>query len=305
MSLEEGRAETWLARGVEAYQQQRFTEAAAHFEKAVAREPGSAPAHLALGVACLTLYRNRPAPPSPDWVGARRDMTEAELRTYREQEQALLAEQNATNWVRAEESLHRAHQLDPQNQLILEYLGALYFVWKDPFEEENHRLAEARSWLARLAALNPEHPSAHLDCGRIACQQAQRFLHHAGRFPSPPETEEDRRALYRKVRPLFAEATRHLGRALALNPKHRGALRWMAHVKAMEASVAETAAVARQKQEESAEWKRKAQRISEEALLAVGEPVWSGSSATIPFRPSPAALAEARARPFPPNPWWI
>jgi tetratricopeptide (TPR) repeat protein len=305
MSWEEGRAEIWLARGVEAYQQQHFTEAATHFEKAVALDPGSAPAHLALGVARLTLYQKRPAPPSPDWVGARRDITEAELRAYREQEQALLAEQNATNWARAEESLQRARQLDPQNQLILEYLGALYCAWKDPFEEENHRLAEARSWLARLAALNPEHPSAHWDCGRIACQQAQRLLHQDGRFPPPPEMDEDRRARRTNIGPLLAEATRHLGRALARNPKHGGALRRMAQVKAMEASLAETAEMARQKQEESAEWKRKAQRISEAALLALGEPVWSGSSATITFRPRPAALTAARAQPFPPNPWWI
>jgi tetratricopeptide (TPR) repeat protein len=305
MSSHERCAEAWLTRGSEAYQKQHFVEAAAHFEKAAALEPGSVEAHLAVGVTRLTLYKKRPSPPSPDWVRARRDVTEAELRAYREQEQAILAEQNLTNWARAEESLQRAYRLDSQNKLVLEYLGVLYFVWKDPFNEETHRLAEAKHWFVQLAAVDPGHQYADYQCGLLASMQARKLLPHDRQFPPPPETEEHRRALRRTVGPLLEEATRHLRRALTLNPKHAGVLHQLAKVKSMEAFLAETEEDARQKQEESAEWEQKAQRVSEEARQAAGEPVWSGSSATITFCPSPEALAEARARPFPPNPWWI
>jgi len=299
------RAEAWLARGREAYQKQRFAEAAEHFKHAVALAPDSLPAHLALAATHLTLYKKPPSPPTPASLRAGRDVSEAELRAYRAQQQAILAEQNSTHWPLAEESLQRAYRLDPQNQLVIEYLCALYFVWKDPLNEENHRLEEARQWFARLTEVDPNHRYAAFYGGMIASIQARKLLPHDGRFPPPPETDEDHEALRRKVRPLLEEATRHLLRALMLDPKHGGALHFMADVKSMEASLAETEDAARQKQEESAEWERKAEQVNEEARQAAGQPVRSGSSGTITFRPSPEALAEAQARPFPPNPWWI
>ena len=57
MMAEELSAEAWLALGIEAYQQLRLTEAAAHFEQAVAVDSRSVQAHLALGAARLTLYK--------------------------------------------------------------------------------------------------------------------------------------------------------------------------------------------------------------------------------------------------------
>lgn len=60
MSFDEGSAEAWLARGIEAYQGQRFAEAAEHFEKSVAIDPGSVQAHLALAATRITLYKRRP-----------------------------------------------------------------------------------------------------------------------------------------------------------------------------------------------------------------------------------------------------
>jgi tetratricopeptide (TPR) repeat protein len=132
MSSEESSAEEWLARGAKAYLERRFTEAIEDFEKAVAIDSGSVDAHLALGATYLTLYKKRPSPPSPDYVRAELDVWEKELQVYEEQEKSILAELNSTTWPLAEESLKRANQLDPRNKLVMEYLCALYFGWKDP-----------------------------------------------------------------------------------------------------------------------------------------------------------------------------
>jgi tetratricopeptide (TPR) repeat protein len=286
--------EAWLTRGMEAYQKQRFDEAVEHFEKAVARDSGSVQAHLALGVGRLTLYKRRPSPPSPDYLSAQRDVLESELRAYREQQAATLREQNSTNWPLAEKNLQRAHQLDTQNKLVIEYLCVLYFVWKDPLEEERDRLEEAKHWLERLAELDPEHKYANFYCGMILTTRARKLLPNYGRLPPLPEP--DLTSLRAKVGPLLEEAKRHLSRALSLDREHRGAWSLMDDVASMQAYLADPDQAARDLREKLEREFRAARRQAAGTL---------GPSATITFRPSPEALAEARARPFPPNPWWI
>jgi tetratricopeptide (TPR) repeat protein len=222
MSTGEGSAEAWLARGTKAYLERRFTEAIGDFEKAVAIDSGSVDAHLALGATYLTLYKKRLSPPSPDYLHAERDVWEWELKAYREQEKAILAEQNLTTWPRAEESLKRANQLDPRNKLVMEYLCALYFGWKDSSDEDKDRLEEAKHWFERLAEIYPEHKYADFYCCMIAVVQAQKLLPNYGRFPRPPETEEDRKFLRMKAGPLLDQAKRHLSRTLTLEPEHTG-----------------------------------------------------------------------------------
>jgi tetratricopeptide (TPR) repeat protein len=116
MTSKERSAEEWLSRGIEAYQKKRFDEAAGHFEKAIAMESGSAQAYLALGATRLTLYQRRPSPVS-NYLFAERDISQRELAVHREQEKAILAEQNSTNWPLAESALKRANQLEPCHQL--------------------------------------------------------------------------------------------------------------------------------------------------------------------------------------------
>jgi tetratricopeptide (TPR) repeat protein len=297
MSLDERSAEAWLARGIEAYQGERFAEAVEHFKKAVATDSGSVEAHLALGATYLTLYKRRPSPPSPDYIRAERDISETELKAYREQERAILAEQNSTNWPLAEESLKEANRLDPQNKLVMEYLCALYFAWRDPLDEEKNRAEEEKQWFDRLAEVYPEHKYANFHCGLIASTQARKLLPNYGRLPPVPEP--DLASLRTKVATLLEEAKRHLSRALILDPEHTGALHFLDEVRSMEAYLADPDQAARDLRDKLQRQFIAAQR------RAAADPGQSSLSATITFEPDPEAFAEARARPFPPDPWWI
>src|SRR5689334_1956911 len=185
MSTAELSAEAWLARGIEAYQAKRFDEACHHFENAIAIDSGSVQAHLALGAARLTLYIQRP---ERVWLNvAEPERAERGWAAYKERENAIVAEQNSRNWPLAEKSLKRANQLDPENELIIEYLCSLYFSWKDPLDEGNDRMDEAKRWLERLVEIRPEHKYANVYCGMILSAKARKLLPNYGRYPISPE----------------------------------------------------------------------------------------------------------------------
>ncbi len=214
----------------------------------------------------------------------------------------MLAEQNSTNWLLAEQSLKRANQLDPQDKLVIEYLCALYFAWKDPLEE-NDRMDEAKQWLERLAELYPEHKYANFYCGMILTFKARKLLPNYGRYPALPEP--DLASLRMKARPLLEEATRHLERALALHGEKTAAPHFLDEVTSMQTYLADPDTAARELQEKATELFRKHWQARETQTQAAEDNVKSGPSATITFHLSPEALAEDRARPFPPNPWRI
>jgi len=303
MPDDERSADVWLIRGIAAYQDRRFGEAVKHFEQAVAMDSVSVKAHFALGAACLTLYKKRPSPPSPDFDPAKRDISEGELTAYFEQEKVVLAEQNSTNWPLAEKSLRRANQLNPEDKLVIEYLCALYFFWKDPLNEENRRLDEAKQWLERLAEVDPENRYANYYCGMLLCNKAHKLLPSHGRLPELPERELA--SLHKKVGPLLEEAKRHLSRVLSLDQQHMGALHFMADVTSMETYLADPVQSARELRERWADLFRDQQDVNAETKQAAGNAIPAGSSAFITFHLSPEALAEEMARPFPPNPWRI
>ncbi len=290
-------AEAWLARGIEAYAKRSFEEAAGNFEKAVAVDPGSVQACLALGAARLTLYQNRPSPVAT-YFFAERDISEPELAVHREKEKAILAEQNSTNWPLAENSLKQANQLDPQNKLIVEYLCALYFYWKDS-SQENNRMDEAKQWLEYLLELDPRHKYANFYCGLILTDKARKLLPNYGRFPPLPEP--DLASLRMKVGPLLEEASRHLTRALALHGEQTGASHFIDEVTSMQAYLADPDKAARDLQEKFTKLFREHSQAAE--TQAAGEATPSSTSETITFTLTPEALAEDRERPFPPNPW--
>ncbi len=213
MSTGQLSAESWLARGVEAYGAKRFDEACEYFENATTTDPSSVQAHLALGAARLTLYKQRPAGFSPDLEAAGERMLQ-EWAAYEERERAILAEQNSTNWPLAENSLKRANQLDPENDLIIEYLCSLYFSWKDPRDKENDRMDEAKRWLERLLEVRPDHKHANVHCGMILIGKTRKLLPNYGHYPVRPEPNLP--ILRAKAEPLLDEASRHLARAIAL-----------------------------------------------------------------------------------------
>ncbi len=292
--------EAWIARGIEAYQAGRFQEACEHFEKAVAFNPGSAQAHLALGAARLTLYRQRPAGHSLHPASDGHTMERA-WAAFQDKEKAILSEQNSTNWPLAEQSLQRANQLDPEDPLIIEYLCSLYFAWKDPLDEANDRFDEAKHWLERLLEVRPDHKDADVQCGLILRAKAGKLVPNYGRYPAPPEP--DLASLRSQVEPLLDEASRHLERASALYGDRTAAPFLMREVSGMRAYLADPIRAAEALRREHEEMFRRHMLGSvgqNQPAEDLGSP---GSSATITFQLSPEALAEDRARPFPPNPW--
>ena len=303
MSSEEYGAEARMANGIEAYQKHNFDEAAEHFEKAVAIAPGSLDAHLALGATRLTLYQRRPSPTSSNYLVERRDITEQELMEYREKEKAILAEQNRTNWPLAETSLKRANQLDPRNELVVEYLCVLYFSWKDPTDEEADRLDNAKQWFERLAELNPEHTHANFYVGMILTTKARKLLPNFGQFPSTPEPDLSSRR--RLVEPLLEEASRHFARAQAVSGDQTGAAFFGDDVASMRVYLDDPENSARDLRDkfdnafrEHSKKMKASERQGGESAPDVNLPRLHSTSV---LKPGP----KSRPRKFPPNPWLI
>jgi tetratricopeptide (TPR) repeat protein len=242
VTSEELSAEARLARGIEEYLKRRFEEAADHFEKAISTDSRFVQAFLALGATRLTLYQKRPSP-AASYIRAAREISKQELAAYQEKENAILAEQNASNWPLAENALKRANQLEPKNLLIVEYLCVLYFSWKDPLDEASDRMDEAKRWLERLVELNPEHKYANFYCGLILCSKARKLMPSYGRFPRSPEP--DLASLRIKVGALLEEASRHLAHALAVGGEHTAASHFVDEVTSMQAYLADPDKAAR------------------------------------------------------------
>ncbi len=306
MASEELSAEAWRARGIEAYQEQRFDKAVEYFGKAVAMDPGSADAHLALAATYLTLYKRGRWTPTPDSfsnVDSDPEIADAEWRAYEAQERALIIEQNSTNWPLAEKSLKRASQLDPQSKLIIEYLCELYSMWKDPLNEENDRVDEAKHWLKRLVDVDPTNKHADLHCAILLSMKARKLLPNYGGSASLPG--DDLVSLRTKVGPLLEEASHHLKRALARvtsDQEHAGLSHFMDDITSMQTYLIDPEQAAREMRDKAMELFRKHSQSRVDETEAGGQPSPSGTSGGITFTLSPEAIAEDLARPFPPSP---
>lgn len=298
MSSEEHDAEARLASGIDAYQRHHFDEAAEHFEKAVAIAPNSLDAHLALGATRLTLYQRRPSPASK-YLFETRDFDEQKLTAYRETEKTILAEQTLTNWPLAESSLKRAYQLDPRNELVVEYLCVLYFSWKDPSDEDGNRLDDAKQWFERLAELNPKHTHANFYVGMILSMKARKLLPNFGRLPSVPEPDLPSRRVI--VEPLLEEASRHLTRAQAVSGDQTAAAFSLDEVASMRVYLDDPEKAAQDLRDKFNKAFR--EHSEKNASQQDGESAAARDSITFDLRPE--ALAEIEARKFPPNPWLI
>ena len=305
----------WLEKGAEAYAYMRLDEAGQDFQKAVEADPHSAKAHLCLGVIHVFQYQNGVALQHdplrvPDESGRLRPLADAEIEAEAEKERAQIIEQNATNASSAEEHLKKALELEPRDEQAMEYLGVLYFWWREPEtfkdlraiilrQQRWARRDDARQIYTRIAEINPRHRFANYVCGRIDYDKAFTIIRSTKGFPRPLSDEERRRSLRAEVGPLLQESAAGFLRSLEVNPNSISAMTSLGNVRSDQAYIAESDESTRLSAEAS-EWYRKVWEVMEADAEASGQPWPPGDTGgSITFDRIPG---KAPTPPFPPDP---
>jgi tetratricopeptide (TPR) repeat protein len=272
----------------------RLDEAGQHFRKAVEVDLRSAKAHLCLGVIYLFQYQNGVAVQNdplrvPDESGCLRPLTPAEVEAEAEKERAQIAEQNATNAPNAEEHLKNALELEPRYEQAMEYLGALYFWWRDPATAGlGARHDDARQMYTRIAEINPRHRFATYVCGLIDDQKASAIIGSIRGFPRRPlADEESRRSLRAKVAPLLKDSAANFLRSLEIDPNNSDAMTSLGHVRSRQAYIAESTDESARFRAEADEWYGQVYQSWEADAKATGQPWPPGDTATIIFDRAP------------------
>ena len=297
-------AQRWLERGAETYAiNMRLDEAGQDFRKAIEVDPHSAKAHLCLGVIYLFQYQNGvalQADPSPHGIRSLRPLTRAEVEVEAEKQRAQIAEQNATNGPSAEEHLKKALELEPGYEQAMEYLGALYFWWRDPATAElGARHDAARQIYTRIAEINPRHTFANYICGLIDYEKAFKTIRSIRGFRHrPPADEESRRSLRAQVGPLLTDSAANFLRSLEIDPNNSGAMTSLGHVRSEQAYIAESTDESARLRAEADEWYRRWNQNMEAHAKATGQPWPPKDTATITFERLPG---KAPIPPFPPD----
>ncbi|MBV8550328.1 MAG: hypothetical protein JOY54_03430 [Acidobacteriaceae bacterium] len=311
MSSGDNDAQAWIDRGVEAYWHMNLADAAQNFEKAVALDPQSVRARLCFGVTSLFLYQNGVSEVNVNFldVPGGRPPKRAEMAAEVDRVRALIGEQNATNGKRAEDNLQQALQLDPQNELVMEYLAALYYAWIDPNTDwlgtkRRSRLDEAKHWYERILEMNREHRFANHVCGAIDWQKAFDLMRSSGSYPRPLPNEEARRSLHTQISPLLDASTRNLLRAIEIDPASRNAMTFLGFVKKAQAYIAATNDDRLRARGEADEWFHKVRQILEAQAKTAGQPWPPGPIAKLTFRavPQTSPTGKAATPAFPPDP---
>jgi tetratricopeptide (TPR) repeat protein len=311
-------AQRWLEKGAEAYAYMRIDEAGKDFQKAVEADPHSAKAQLSLGVIYLFQYRNGAFEQHnqlqvPDESGNLRPLTDAEIVAEAEKERAQIIEQNATNARSAEEHLKKALELEPRDEQAMEYLGLLYFWWREPdtskdlkaiiFRQQRWaRRDDARQTYTRLAEINPRHRFATYLCGKIDYDKAFAIIRSTKGFPRPLADEERRRSLRAEVGPLLEDSAASFLRSLEVNPDSISAMTSLGDVRNDQAYIAESTEEAARLKADTDEWYRKVWEIIEADAKASGQPWPPGDTGAIIFDPLPGKPV---IPPFPPEPRWM
>ncbi len=306
-------AQTWLEKGAEAYANMRLDEAGQDFQKAVEADPHSAKAQLSLGVIYLFQYQNGVAVqsgPLRDDNGDIRPLTPTEVQAETEKERAQIAKQNATNGPSAEEHLKKALELEPRSEQAMEYLGALYFWWREPpptTKDLREIILRAQRWARRddarqiythIAEINPHHRFANYVCGLIDYEKAFAIIRSTRGFPRSLADEESRRSLRAQVGPLLTDSAANFLRSLEIDPNNSDAMTSLGHVRSDEAYIAESTDESARLRAEAAEWYRKVDQIMEAHAKATGQPWPPGDSASITFERIPGKVP---VPPFPPD----
>jgi len=106
-----------------------------------------------------------------------------------------------------------------------------------------------------------------------------------------------------KVAPLLEEATRHLERALALHGERTAAAHFLDKVVSIQAYLVDPDKSTRDLRDQLTESFQKHLQATATEGQSTEPGGRRGRPASITFRLSPEAIAEDKARPFPPNPW--
>jgi TonB family protein len=201
-------AHGWLARGVQAFKNARYAEAAAAFQRAVDLDPSYVTAHLYLGTSLFEQYV--PGASSPANMA------------FADQARAAF-----------EELL----TLEPDNKAALQYLASLAYQvaagTADP-EEKVRRLDDARSRYEKLLAVDPRNKEAWYSLGVIDWAKwypkYMEALTQAGMKPDEPRPISNfnlREDLRNSSGPLVEDGISNLGKALEIDPRYDEAMAYM------------------------------------------------------------------------------
>src|SRR5258708_7819115 len=129
---------TWLNRGIEAYKNAQYQDAAGDFQKSVSLSPNEVMPHLYLATAWMAQYV--PGSASPE---------------------------KARN---AETEFNTVMQLDPQNFTAMQSLGLLSYQEAKGVTNEDEKLRkldEAASWYRKVLAVDPRNKEAYFSLSLI------------------------------------------------------------------------------------------------------------------------------------------
>jgi hypothetical protein len=115
----------------------------------------------------------------------------------------------------------------------MEYLGAVYFWWRDPANAGlGVRHDDARQMYTRIAEINPRHRFANYVCGLIDYEKAFKTIRSIPGFPRRPlADEESRRSLRAQVDPLLTDSAANFLRSLEIDPNNSDAMTSLGHVR--------------------------------------------------------------------------
>ena len=289
----------------------RLDEAGQDFQKAVEADPRSAKAHLSLGVIYLFRYQNgvgKPVDLPDDYLNRIKKLPPGSpppalpprsLLGRSPNRIAQISGQNSTNGAMAEEYLKKALELEPLNEQSMEYLGALYFWWRDPATENWARRDDARRWYARLLEINPRHRFANYVCGVIDFDSSFKIIRSTPGFPRPLANDESGRSLRAKVDPLLKVSAQNFLRSLEIDPANSDAMIYLGYVRSDEAYIAESPHESARLRTEATDWYDKADQTKEAHAKTTGQPWPPGEKATATFVRVPGRAAPIPA--FPPD----
>jgi len=235
-----------LNRGVQAFKNARYSEAAAQFREAVDLDPSFPTARLYLATALMQQYI--PGADSPE---------------------------NEALWSRAEAEFQTVLELSPNNATALSSLATLNFNAK--------RWDAARNWCKELANVEPQNAQAYYSLGVIAWSEwypdyakARAAAGLKAADPGPIPDAAIRTSLRARYWSALEDGIWNLKEALSLDPKSSDAMAYMNLIVRERADLRETKEEYQRDTAEAGEWVRKALELkkagSDFSRLVAGPP---------------------------------